>query len=151
MDKKLYFLNNGKPLCIWKHGNQYAVMQDLSIIFGEPFNKESLTTPYEVMDQILNILATKEFGIIDDVIFNLSLKYEFENEAVSETFIPEIYEGGYNSGYTDWWEGQQEVYLNWVCTIELVEILMSNICLTCHLGNPSIAPYTAIFPKTDKE
>ena len=151
MDKKLYFLNNGKPLCIWKQWDQDAVMKNLSTIFGEPFNKEFLTTPYDVMDQILNILSTKEFGIIDDVIFNLGLKYKFENDLIDETFIPEIYEGGYNSGYTDWWEGQQEVYLNWVCTIELVESLMANICLTCHLGNPSIAPYTAIFPKTDKE
>lgn len=128
MDKKLYFLNNGEPLCIWKQGNQYAVMKNLSTIFGEQIYEGSISDPYDVMDKILNILATKEFGVVDDVIFNLSLKYEFENKAVSETFIPEIYEGGYNSGYTDWWEGQQEVYLNWVCTIELVEDLMFKIC-----------------------
>lgn len=151
MGKKLYFSNDGEPLCIWKQGNQDAVMQNLSTIFGEPFNKESFTDPYDVMDRILYILATKEFGIVDDVIFNLGLKYKFENNLISETFIPEIYEGGYNSGYIDWWEGQQEVYLNWVCTIELVESLMSNICLTYHLGNRSIRPYTAIFPETNKE
>lgn len=151
MGKKLYFSNDGEPLCIWKQGNQDEVMQNLSTIFGEPFNKESFTDPYDVMDRILYILATKEFGVVDDVIFNLGLKYKFENNLISETFIPEIYEGGYNSGYTDWWEGQQEVYLNWVCTIELVESLMSNICLAYQPGNKSIRPYTAIFPETDKE
>lgn len=137
MNNKLYFApsNDSTPLCIWKHGCQDPVMENLTKIFGEPFNKEFLTTPYDVMDKILNIVANRDFGIIDDVIFNITIKYDFEKESVPESFIPEIYECGYNSGYTDWWEGQQEVYLNWICSIEFVENIMNSMencaCESC--------------------
>ena len=81
-------------------------------------------------DELMWALEIDFANKIDAYTTELLIKLKFENGSnVSTKVIPAIIDetGQYNTCFTDWLEGNSDVYIEWICPISYVAELMDPI------------------------
>lgn len=104
------YLKPNKPILLWDN----------------KWNKSpkwKTTNAYEELQWMLDELTNNIQADCSEVLVRLSFEYSNNTSSIVIIATKDDF-SGYNVGYTDWLEGNPNVYINWICPVSYTAELM---------------------------